>query len=172
MTCIVGSPEETSRLTFCTSEPRSSWLILTSIPVRSLKGLRLAAMAEVGAVFSEIKLSVMPLYCFHMPPDEEPWLDSSPQPTSPSKDAPASPAPDIFKKSRRLNPPEIRIFPDSRLSFAQHPCLLVILARGPGTRLNIAPSLAVDVPWQGYERRELVEPASPGGCGRRTYERR
>src|SRR5215217_5713909 len=116
MTCIVGSPEETSRLTFCTSEPSSSWLILTSIPVRSLKGLRLAAMAEDGAVFSEVELSVMNLYCFHMQPEEEPWLDSSPQPASPSKEAPASPAPDIFKKSRRLNPREIRICPDARLS--------------------------------------------------------
>ena len=75
-------------------------------------------MAEVGAVFSEMKLSDMPLYCFHIPPEEELWLDSSPQPASLSNDAPASPAPDIFKKSRRLNLFEIRMISDYRLSLS------------------------------------------------------
>src|SRR5918993_4478104 len=170
MTWIVGSPEETSRLTFCTSEPSSSWLISTSMPVRSLKGLRLAAMAEVGAVFSEMKLSVMPLYCFHIPPEEELWLDSSPQPASPSKEAPASPAPDIFKKSRRLNLLENPMFPHSRLSFAQTPLSTRHSnKRAERTPQSIASPLAVDVPLQGNERRESVGPTSPAGCGRGTH---
>ena len=39
-----------------------------SIPVRSVNGLRFAAIAEVGAVFSEMKFSVVPANCFHSSP--------------------------------------------------------------------------------------------------------
>ena len=39
-----------------------------SIPVSSLNGARLAAIAEVGAVFSEMKFSVVPANCFHSSP--------------------------------------------------------------------------------------------------------
>ena len=38
-----------------------------SIPVSSLNGARLAAIADVGAVFSEMKFSVVPENCFHSP---------------------------------------------------------------------------------------------------------
>src|ERR671921_310569 len=68
--------------------------------VNSLKGVRLAAMAEVGAVFSEMKLMVAPLYRFHpsplalMPVPE-------PQPAAPTIAAPARPAPVILRKSLR-----------------------------------------------------------------------
>src|SRR4028118_1042297 len=177
MTWMVGSPEETSRLTFCTSEPSSSWLILTSIPVRSLKGLRLAAMAEVGAVFSEIKLSVIPLYCFHISPEEEElWLASSPQPASPSNEAPASPAPDILKKSRRVNPPEKRIFPTPDLSSSPNfPFPLRILARSRGLvtpNKDVAPPLALDVPWTGVEQEEgRVDLPHPMASEGRRFER-
>src|SRR4028118_2131618 len=119
MTCKDGSPEDTSRLTFWTSAPSSSWLIFTSIPVRSLNGLRLAAIADVGAVFSEIKLSVIPLYCFQ--PSPPPCEPCSPQPARPRSDAPASPAPDILRKSLRLNPPEIFIRLIPQLSWLPAP---------------------------------------------------
>ena len=39
-----------------------------SIPVSSLNGARLAAIADVGAVFSEMKFSVVPANCFHSSP--------------------------------------------------------------------------------------------------------
>ncbi len=61
-------PDAKSSATFCTSALSSSWEIFTSIPVRSLNGLRLAAIAEVGAVFSETKLIVVPANCFHSSP--------------------------------------------------------------------------------------------------------
>ena len=35
-------------------------MILTSIPVRFVNGARLAAIASVGAVFSEMKFSLVP----------------------------------------------------------------------------------------------------------------
>ena len=39
-----------------------------SIPVSFLNGARFAAIAEVGAVFSEMKFSVVPANCFHSSP--------------------------------------------------------------------------------------------------------
>ena len=39
-----------------------------SIPVSFVKGSRFAAIAEVGAVFSEMKFSVVPANCFHSSP--------------------------------------------------------------------------------------------------------
>ena len=41
-----------------------------SIPVSSLNGARFAAIAEVGAVFSEMKFSVVPANCFHSSPGD------------------------------------------------------------------------------------------------------
>ena len=35
------------------------------MPVRSVNGFTLAAIADVGAVFSEMKLIVVPANCFH-----------------------------------------------------------------------------------------------------------
>src|SRR3990170_4901292 len=79
--------------------------MLTFMPVSSLKGCRFAAMADVGAVFSEMKLSVIPENCFHMPPSPtDPCvLDPPPQPTIPRRVVPAKLAPVSLRKSRLLN---------------------------------------------------------------------
>src|SRR5215211_6656241 len=82
--------------------------MLTSIPVRSLKGVRLAAMAEVGGVFSEMKLRVIPLNCFHLSPSGPPAAEEAPppQPAAPRSAVPASPAPVTLKNCRRVSPLE------------------------------------------------------------------
>src|SRR5215213_4031662 len=69
------------------------------MPVSSLNDRRLAAMVEVGAVFSEIKLSVILENWFHMPSlaeaSDDP--DPPPHPTTQGSEAPASPAPEILR---------------------------------------------------------------------------
>src|SRR5215210_2409589 len=92
--------EPKSRATLWASEVSSSCWISTLIPVRFLKGVRLAAIARVGAVFSEMKLMVVPLYAFHpSPPELAP--DPPPQPAVASREAPARPAPVILRKPLR-----------------------------------------------------------------------
>ena len=68
-----------------------------SIPVSSVNGLRFAAIAEVGAVFSEMKFSVVPPNCFHSSPATGLAVLLEPQP--PSHNA-APPAPAIRSTSR------------------------------------------------------------------------
>src|SRR3954447_412238 len=68
MTWYAPWPPAKSSATFCTSAESSSWVILMSIPVSFLKGARFAAIAEVGAVFSEMKFSVVPANCFQGSP--------------------------------------------------------------------------------------------------------
>ena len=70
---------------------------MISIPVRSVNGLRFAAIAEVGAVFSEMKFSVVPPNCFHSSPATGLAVLLEPQP--PSHNA-APPAPAIRSTSR------------------------------------------------------------------------
>ena len=53
-------PRAKSSATFWTIADSSSWMMLTVIPVRSVNGLRFAAMADVGDVFSLMKFSVVP----------------------------------------------------------------------------------------------------------------
>src|SRR4051795_3454497 len=92
-------PPAKSSATFCTSAESSSWVILMSIPVSFLKGARFAAIAEVGAVFSEMKLSVVPANCFQSSPATGlAALNDPPQPPSHSA---APPAPAILSTSRR-----------------------------------------------------------------------
>src|ERR1035437_4180261 len=55
-----------SRATFSTTFPSCSCVIFTSMPVRAVNAPMFAAAAELGAVFSEMKFSFAPLYCFHM----------------------------------------------------------------------------------------------------------
>src|SRR5215217_4305055 len=75
------------------------------MPVSSLNGLRFAAIAAVGGVFSDMNWSVVPLNCFHTsPPAAPPPAPSSPQPDIPSKLAPANPAPVILRNSRLVSP--------------------------------------------------------------------
>ena len=63
-----------------------------SIPVSCLNGSRFAAIAEVGAVFSEMKLSVVPANCFHSSPATgSAVFDDPPQPPSHNA-APPAPA--------------------------------------------------------------------------------
>src|SRR5215207_4663384 len=101
-----------SSATFCTSAPSSSCNTLTLIPVSSLKGFRFAAIAVVGEVFSETKLSVVPANWFHMPPPEEPDdADPPPHPAAPSSEAPARPAPVILRNPLRENVFRIRKSP-------------------------------------------------------------
>src|SRR5215203_309666 len=91
-----------SSATFCTSAPSSNCNTLTLMPVSSLKPSRFAAIAEVGEVFSETKLSVVPAYCFHMSaPDGPEEADPPPQPAAPNSEAPARPAPAILRKPLR-----------------------------------------------------------------------
>src|SRR5215212_3795399 len=91
--------EPKSRATLCANEVSSNCWIVTLIPVKSLKGIRLAAIAEVGAVFSEMKLMVVPANCFHLSPPVEPEDDDDPppHPAVPSSEAPTSPAPVILR---------------------------------------------------------------------------
>ena len=75
------------------------------MPVSFVNGSRFAAIAEVGAVFSEMKFSVVPPNCFHSSPATGlALLDDDPQP--PSQRA-APPAPAIRNTSRL----EYDIFP-------------------------------------------------------------
>ena len=55
---------------------------MISIPVISVNGLRFAAIAEVGAVFSEMKFSVVPPNCFHSSPATGLAVLDDPQPPS------------------------------------------------------------------------------------------
>src|ERR687894_517736 len=100
--CPVRDPK--SSATFCCTAVSSSCEMLTSMPVRSLKGCKLAAIAEVGAVFSEIKESVKPENCFHMPPPAEACdlPEPQPHPPIPRSEAPTSPVPAALRKFRRL----------------------------------------------------------------------
>src|ERR687898_984551 len=90
-----------SSATFCTRAPSSNCNTLTLIPVSSLKLLKFAAIAVVGAVFSETKLRVVPENCFHMSPLEEPDDADPPHPAAPMSEAPARPAPATFRKLLR-----------------------------------------------------------------------
>ena len=54
-----------------------------SIPVSSLNGARLAAIADVGAVFSEMKFSVVPENCFHSPAEGSTSIEP-PEPPHPA----------------------------------------------------------------------------------------
>src|ERR687898_3193436 len=90
-----------SSATFCTSAPSSSCNTLTLIPVSSLKPFKFAAMAVVGAVFSETKFKVVPEYCFHMSALEEKDADDPPHPDAPSSEAPARLAPANWRKLLR-----------------------------------------------------------------------
>src|SRR5215203_5784073 len=74
------------------------------MPVRSLKGLRFAAIADVGGVFSDMNWSVVPFNCFHTSPPATPPPLSWPQPASPKRLAPANPAPVIVRNSRLVSP--------------------------------------------------------------------
>jgi hypothetical protein len=98
--------EPKSRATLCASEVSSSCWIVTVIPVSFLKGVRLAAIAEVGAVFSEMKLMVIPEYCFHsLPPAEAPDdPDPPPHPANHGSEAPVRPAPVILRNSLLVIP--------------------------------------------------------------------
>src|SRR5919112_3863844 len=86
---------------FWTSAPSSSCSTLTLIPVSSLKLFKFAAMAVVGAVFSETKLSVVPENCFHISAPGEKEDPDPPHPAAPRSEAPARPAPVILRKQRR-----------------------------------------------------------------------
>src|SRR5918993_4882657 len=90
-----------SSATFWTSAPSSSCNTVTLIPVSSLKPFRFAAMAVVGAVFSETKLSVVPENCFHMSALGEKDDPDPPHPAAPRSEAPARPAPVILRKLLR-----------------------------------------------------------------------
>src|SRR5918992_4677254 len=90
-----------SSATFWTSAPSSNCNTLTLIPVSSLKPFRFAAMAVVGAVFSETKLSVVPENCFHMSALGEKDDPDPPHPAAPSSETPARPAPVILSKLLR-----------------------------------------------------------------------
>src|SRR5215212_6720199 len=98
--------EPKSRATLCASEVSSNCWIFTVMPVRFLKGVRLAAIAEVGAVFSEIKLMVIPLNRFHSLPSAEAPDDPDPppHPANHGSEAPARPAPVILRKSLLVIP--------------------------------------------------------------------
>src|SRR5215207_8166760 len=93
-----------SRATLCASEVSSNCWIVTLIPVSFLKGVRLAAIAEVGAVFSEMKLMVIPENCFHSPPPAEAPDDPPPHPANHGSEAPARPAPVILRNSLLVIP--------------------------------------------------------------------
>ena len=95
---LVGAlPEARSSATFCTSAVSSSCEILMSIPVSSLNGARLAAIADVGAVFSEMKFSCRAGERFHSPaagltltvPPEPPQPASQPGTASAAAPMPA-----------------------------------------------------------------------------------
>ena len=60
---------------------------MISIPVSSVNGLRFAAIAEVGAVFSEMKFSVVPPNCFHSSPATGLAVLLEPQPPSQQRGA-------------------------------------------------------------------------------------
>src|SRR3712207_5714006 len=108
------------------------------MPVRSVKGFKFAAIAAVGGVFSEIKLSVVPLYCFHTSPPPAPPPDSSPQPIAPRTVDPTSPAPVILRKSRLVNPFEtLTLLPPAFLS---RRVSIVLLDASPRTVTTIGHS--------------------------------
>src|SRR5215212_10652182 len=90
-----------SRATFWTSAPSSSCNTLTLIPVNSLKLFRFAAIAVVGAVFSETKLRVVPENCFHISPLAEPDDPDPPHPAAPRSEAPARLVPAARRKLLR-----------------------------------------------------------------------
>ena len=88
---------------------------MISIPVSSVNGSRFAAIAEVGAVFSEMKFSVVPPNCFHSSPATGLAVLDDPQP--PSQRA-APPTPAIRNTSRLLyvmRPSHRRAYPTMRL---------------------------------------------------------
>lgn len=88
-----------------------------SIPVSFLKGSRFAAIAEVGAVFPEMKFSVVPPNCFHSSPATGlAVLLDPPQPPSHSA---APPTPAILSTSRR----EYDISPPPRGGTYPGPCM-------------------------------------------------
>src|ERR1700757_5449656 len=92
------------------------------MPVRSVNGLVLAAIAELGGVFSEMKFSVVPLNCFHI--FESLAVSANERRALPNNAAPANVVPVIFRKSRR-------------------PIFLVIIWGDPCLRFNLrAPSLS------------------------------
>src|SRR3954447_13891647 len=68
MTWFCAVPEEKSSLHFSTTLSSSICWMLTLIPVSSWNGVRFAAMAADGEVFSEMKLMVVPLNCFQGSP--------------------------------------------------------------------------------------------------------
>src|SRR3954451_22384554 len=70
-----------------------------SIPVSFLNGARLAAIADVGAVFSEMKFSVVPANCFQSSPAT--GLAVVDEPPHPPSHSAAPPAPAILSTSRR-----------------------------------------------------------------------
>jgi hypothetical protein len=78
-----------------------------------LKGARLAAIADVGAVFSEMKFSVVPANCFHSSPAT--GLAVLAEPPQPPSHSAAPPAPAILSTSRleygRSSPPRCRAYP-------------------------------------------------------------
>src|SRR5829696_4161038 len=82
------------------------------MPVSSSKGFRLAAMASVGAVFSEMKLSVVPSNWRHSLGESEAaaGFEEPPQPGSVSASAPSPPA---LSASRRVSPPMVGVMPVS-----------------------------------------------------------
>src|SRR5919107_5948609 len=90
-----------SSATFWTSAPSSNCNTLTLIPVNSLKLFKFAAIAVVGAVFSETKFSVVPENCFHMSPLDEPDDPDPPHPAAPRNEAPARLAPAARRKLLR-----------------------------------------------------------------------
>ena len=98
-------PDAKSSATFCTSAVSSSWENFTSMPVRSVNGFTLAAIADVGAVFSEMKLIVVPANCFHSSvetgsaPSEPPHAASAP-----GKASAATPVPARAMTCRRVSP--------------------------------------------------------------------
>ena len=80
-----------------------------SMPVRSLKGSRLAAMADVGAVFSEMKFSVVPENCFHSSVEAGVGVLVSSAPllhaeSQPGRVRAAAPAPPRRRTCRRESP--------------------------------------------------------------------
>src|SRR5215216_1769719 len=87
--------EPKSKATLCASEVSSSCWIVTVIPVSFLKGVRLAAIAEV-----------IPEYCFHsLPPAEAPDdPDPPPHPANHGSEAPVRPAPVILRNSLLVIP--------------------------------------------------------------------
>ena len=72
-------------------------MILISIPVSFVNGSRFAAIADVGAVFSEMKFSVVPPNCFHSSPGTGlAVLLGAPASAQPQRGAPGTGQPQHF----------------------------------------------------------------------------